>query len=185
MAKLNARQQRFVEEYLIDLNATQAAIRAGYRERSADVHASRLLGIDKVRDAVAKAMAGRSKKTEITQERVLLELARIAFGDNRKLMTWGPGGVVLKSSDDLSEDDAALVSEVSETVTEKGSNIKIKTNDKMKAIELLGRHLGMFREKLEVTGGDGGPIQYKNLTDEEKQQRITELLAKRAQSGYV
>lgn len=185
MAKLAARQQRFVEEYLIDLNATQAAIRAGYSAKTATSQANRMLTFVDIQNAIAKAKNRRSKKTEVTQERVLLELARIAFGDNRKLMTWGPGGVALRSSTELSDDDAALVSEVSETITDKGSNIKIKTNDKMKALELLGRHLGMYREKMEVTGDDGGPIQYKNMTDEEKQKRITELLAKRAQSGHV
>jgi hypothetical protein len=72
------------------------------------------------------------------------------------------------------DDEAAFVSEVSETTTEHGGSLKLKTNDKLKALELLGRHLGMFKEKVEVTGKDGGPIQTQNadpdlssLSDEE------------------
>jgi phage terminase small subunit len=147
MSKLNARQQRFVDEYLVDLNATRAAIRAGYSAKTALQQGPRLLVNVGVQEAIAKAMSKRSKKVEITQERVLLEFARVAFGDIRKVMSWGEEGVTLKSSDELSDDDAAIVSEVSETATEKGRNLKLKTHDKMKALEMVARHLGMFINK--------------------------------------
>lgn len=77
--KLTPKQQCFVDEYLIDLNATQAAIRAGYSPKTAAVQASRLLANAKVSAAVACAMAERSKRTGITQDRVLMELAKVAF----------------------------------------------------------------------------------------------------------
>ena len=79
MAKLTEKQQRFVEEYLVDLNATQAAIRAGYSVKTADVQGSRMLGNVKVQSAIGEAMALRSRRTGINQDRVVLELAKIAF----------------------------------------------------------------------------------------------------------
>src|SRR5579875_2449812 len=81
MTKLTPKQKRFVEEYLIDLNATQAAIRAGYSAKNADKIGSELLGKTRVAEAIQKAMDERSKRTEITADRVLQELARIAFDD--------------------------------------------------------------------------------------------------------
>ncbi len=79
MAKLTIKQQCFVNEYLIDLNATQAAIRAGYSAKTADAQGSRMLGNVKVQQAIAEAMAERSKRTGVNQDRVVLELAKIAF----------------------------------------------------------------------------------------------------------
>lgn len=80
MARLNAKQQRFVDEYLIDLNATQAAIRAGYKKTEyTDTNANKLLENTRIREAIDKAMAERSKRTGINQDRVIQELARIAF----------------------------------------------------------------------------------------------------------
>lgn len=174
MRKLTPKQQRFVEEYLVDLNATQAAIRAGYSPKTANEQGARLLANVSVQAAIQEAMKSREQRTEVTQDRVVKELAKIAFGDPRNVMSWGPSGVKLKASTELTDDEAAFVSEVSETTTEHGGSLKLKTNDKLKALELLGRHIGMFKEKVEVTGKDGGPIQTQNadpdlssLSDEE------------------
>lgn len=79
MAKISAKQELFVDEYLIDLNATQAAIRAGYSPKTAEQQGSRLLSNVKVKGRVAEKMAERSKRCGINQDRVLQELARIAF----------------------------------------------------------------------------------------------------------
>lgn len=148
--KLTPKQERFVEEYLVDLNATQAAIRAGYSAKTANRIAQQLLTKLDIQQAVAKAQAKRSARTEITQDRVLKELARIAFLDPRKVFKWGPKGVTLLDSDKLSDDAAATISEVSESITESGGSIKGKVYDKQKALELLGKHLGMFTEKVQV-----------------------------------
>ena len=184
MRKLNPKQQRFVDEYLVDLNATQAAIRAGYSQKTAASQGERLLKKAEVQQALSRRMKAREQRTEVTQDRVVKELAKIAFGDPRNVMSWGPGGVTLKASAELTDDEAALVSEVSETTTERGGSLKLKTNDKLKALELLGRHLGMFRDKVEVTGKDGGPIQTQNadldlssLSDEELE-ALERLVAK-------
>ena len=92
-SELTSKQLRFVNEYLVDLNATQAAIRAGYSERTVVVQASRLLTNVNVQQAVALAILKRSERTEITQDRVLEELARVAFADIGEYVTWGPDGV--------------------------------------------------------------------------------------------
>jgi phage terminase small subunit len=156
--RLTPKQQQFVEEYLVDLNATQASIRAGYSRRTAEWIGPQLLGKTHVQAAVQAAMSARAARTEVTQDRVVTELARVAFGDARKVMTWGPDGLTLKASSELTDEEAAFVAEVSETTTEHGGSLKLKTNDKLKALELLGRHLGMFKEKVEVTGRDGEPL---------------------------
>ena len=147
---LSAKQLRFVDEYLIDLNATQAAKRAGYSERTANEQGARLLAKVSIQNEVEKRMSDREQRTEITQDRVLQELAKIAFGDPRRVMTWGADGVTLKESSELSDDDAALVASVSETETQHGGSLKLKTNDKLKALELVGKHLGMFKDVVEV-----------------------------------
>lgn len=148
---LTPKQQRFVDEYLVDLNATQAAIRAGYSARRADMIGHENLGKPGIAQAIAERRAALQRTTQITQERVLAELARIAFGDQRQLMGWGPTGVRLRPSDELDDDQAAAVAEVSETVTKDGGTLKLKTHDKVKALELLGRHLGTFDDRVKVT----------------------------------
>ena len=102
--RLTPKQAEFVRQYLVDLNATQAAIRAGYSERTASKIASELLGKTGVREAIATAQAKREQRTEITADRVVSELAKIAFADPRELMDWGPEGVKLKDSADLTEE---------------------------------------------------------------------------------
>ncbi len=154
MAGLTPKQRKFVAEYLVDLNATRAAIRAGYSAKTADRIGPELLGKTCVREAVEAAQKRREKRTEITQDRVLHELARVAFGNSRAVMSWGPGGLVLRNSAELTEDEAALVSEVRETTTKDGGSMALKTHDKMKALELLGKHLGMFDKKQEDQSGD-------------------------------
>jgi phage terminase small subunit len=161
------KRQRFVEEYLKDMNATQAAIRAGYTTRTAKAAGCKLLTFSDVKNAIKAALEARKKKNEVTAERVIQELARIAFVDPRKVFKWGPNGVTLLPSDKLTDDEAAIISEVSETTTESGGSIKGKRFDKLKALELLGRHLGMFVDRTEITGEKGGPIAFR--WDEQKE----------------
>lgn len=80
------------------------------------------------------------------------ELRRVAFGDLRKSVKWGPDGVTLVDSSELSDDDAAAISEVGETKSENGGSLKIKRHDKLKALELLGRHLGFYDDKVTLKG---------------------------------
>lgn len=92
-------------------------------------------------------MGKAAKKNEITQEKIVAELAKIAFSNQSRLVSWGPNGVALYPSDTLAEEDTAAVSEVSETLTAQGSTYKIKSYDKVKALEILGKHVGLFREQ--------------------------------------
>ena len=164
MRKLTPKQQRFVEEYLVDLNATQAAIRAGYSRKTAASIGEENLRKHEIQAAIQAAMKARQERTEITQDRVLAELAKIAFGDQRRVMTWGPSGVKLRDSSELTSDEAAIVAEVSESVTAAGGTLKLKTHDKVGALKLLGEHLGMFKQRVEVTGKDGGPVESTTVT---------------------
>lgn len=156
---LTPRQRRFKEEYLVDLNATQAAIRAGYSEATASQLGYQLLQNHSVKAAIDAALAERVVRTRITSDNVLRELYRIASADPRRVMKWGPDGVQLLDSEDLDDDDAAIVSEVSQTITKEGGSLKVKLHDKLGALRLLAQHLGLLVERKELTGKDGGPVQ--------------------------
>ena len=148
-AKLTEKQQRFVDEYLIDLNATQAAIRAGYSAKTADVQGSRMLANCKVQQAISIAMAERSKRTGINQDRVVLELARIAFVKMTDIID-SDG----KIKDDATDDDLACIESVKYKSSESDTGLsvarEVKISPKLKALELLGKHLGMWNDKLDV-----------------------------------
>jgi phage terminase small subunit len=156
---LTAKQEAFVAEYLVDLNATQAAIRAGYSANTAQEQSSRLLSNVMVSEAVAAAQLARSQRTEITQDRVLQELARIGFSDIRKLFTEDGR---LRHVTMLDDDAAAMVSSIEIDVkrtmvgdkaeTDAESTLKVKLWDKKGALVDIGRHLGMFKDKLEISG---------------------------------
>jgi len=144
---LPPRRQRFVEEYLIDLNATQAAIRAGYSPRTARSIGSRLLGEPVIRARVDAALAERSRRTAITQDQVLREYARLAFSDLRQVAHWGPEGLRVLPSATLDDDSAAALAEVHETRTGAGGTVRVKLHEKKSALDALARHLGLFVER--------------------------------------
>jgi len=164
--KLTVRQAAFVREYLIDLNATQAAIRAGYSKNGANVTACQLLANPNLQGALTKALAKREAKTEITADRVLQELALIAFSDitdyadisitpSKEIPGAYERSIVIRNTSNMDKNKVRAISTVEETQ----SGIKIKLNDKVKALELVAKHLGMFTEKLELTGKDGAAIE--------------------------
>lgn len=188
---LTAKQKRFCDEYLIDLNATQAAIRAGYSPKTAEQTASRLLRNVKVQEYIAKRQKELSRSTEITQERVIKELALIAFSNNadyahvvEKKMKAEVGGALV---DVLDEDgkpvmyrtvEPVLTEELTEeqkralAVIKKGrEGLEVKSCDKVKALELLGKHLGIFTDKIEA-----------NVNDTTRSE-LQELLAQRKARG--
>lgn len=135
------KQRLFIQEYPIDLNATQAAIRAGYSERGAGVTASRLLTNPNVQTGIQETFRLRSVRTEVTQDMVLKELAIIAFADIAVYVQWGPTGLTLVASEKLPEAATRAVTEVSESTT---GGIKFKLYDKIRALELLAKHLGIL-----------------------------------------
>ena len=149
MAK-RSRQDIFVDEYLIDLNATQAAIRAGYSVKTADQQGSRLLANVKVQSKIAKEMAERSKRTGVNQDRVVLELAKMGFVNPADVIDLKTGEIL----PDATDDDLACIQSVKVKKTIKGKSVieerEVKFYDKAKALEKLGQHLGMWNDKIDV-----------------------------------
>lgn len=177
---LNDRQASFVQEYLVDLNATRAAVRAGYSIESARFIGAENLTKPNIVEAIAEAMHRRSERTEITQDKVLRELAAIGFSSPRDVMSWSDDGVRVKDSAELTDAEAAIVSEVSDVNLGDGARgIKIKLNSKLDALKAIGQHLGMFKQTTVLTGPDGKPIQVEvTLSDTEYARRIAFALAK-------
>ncbi len=140
------KRERFVEEYLIDLNATQAAIRAGYSPKTAYSIGHELMKIPEVRARIDKAMAERSKRTGINADRVLRELGKIAFVNATDVIDMSDATV----KNDAERDDTAAIASVKVKVIpgENGDGVEreIRLADKLKALELCGKHLGMFKE---------------------------------------
>lgn len=159
--KLTDKQQRFVDEYLIDLNATQAAIRAGYSVKTANEQGSQLLAKLSIQQAIAEKMAERSRRTGVNQDRVVLELAKIAFVKLTDIIDEKG-----KIKDTATEDDLACLEgyKYKYSDTDSGYSVEreVKLSSKMKALELLGKHLGMWNDKVDlnvalpivITGGD-------------------------------
>lgn len=174
--KLPLMQQRFVQEYISSpvgeqpFNATQAAIRAGYSEKTARSQGQRLLTKVYIQAAISKHLLPLTQKTDISVERVLRELARIAFSDVREVMAWGPDGVKLKKSSELSDDAAAMVAEVTETTTEHGGSMRLKVHDKKGALDSLAKYLKMIGDQKDGgnTYNDNRHLQiFANLTDQQ------------------
>ena len=147
---MTQKQKRFIEEYLIDLNATQDAIRAGYSPDTAQQTGSENLSKPVIRAQIDRAMAERSKRTGVNAERVVQELAKIAFVNAAEVID--PKTATVKE-DALPEDTAAIQSVKVKTFGEDGLEREIKMADKLKALELLGKHLGMFKDRIELSGG--------------------------------
>lgn len=130
-AKLTPKQERFIAEYLVDLNATQAAIRAGYKPKAAYASGAENLKKPQIQEALTKAMKKREERTEITADMVLKELKAIAL------------------------DEAADY-----------NDSRLRYSNKLKALELLGKHLGMFTEKVSVEMPEGGIVMIPAVKDE-------------------
>jgi hypothetical protein len=229
---LTPKQKRFVDEYLVDLNATQAAIRAGYSERNAGKIGPELLGKTGVSVAIAAAMKARATRTEITQDMVLQRLWSIATADANDLVQyrrnccrhcwgidhfyqWTEAEFETAKIEAAKKNNAEPTCEggfgfdrlkaanpecpeckgegkgsmhVQDTRNLKGGarlmyagvklgkdGLEVKMHDQMAALEKVARHLGMFKDRTEISGPNGGPIQ----TESRKLQDMTddELLA--------
>ena len=148
-SKLNDRQKRFADEYLIDFNATEAAKRAGYSEKTAYSMGSENLKKPDILAYIEKRKKARIDRTQITQDKVIIELAKIAFADGMDFATVGKRNrVLLTPTEDLPLEKRAAVASVKKGA--KGA-VEVKTYDKVKALELLGKHLGLW----DKTAGSG------------------------------
>ena len=146
MQKLTPKQQRFADEYLIDLNATQAAIRAGYSKKTADTMASRLLGNVKVAEYIAKMMESKQSDLIATQDEILQTLTRILRREEREHIV-----VTLKSRKSYTDENGKRVTEENETA--QLIEIPTKVSDVNRAAELLGKRYGLFTDKVDLSGG--------------------------------
>jgi phage terminase small subunit len=159
-SRLTGKQANFVVEYLLDLNGTQAAIRAGYSAKTAEVQGSRLLSNVKVAEAIKQAQEARSARTTVTADRVVSELAKLGFANMADYMRASPGGDPYLDFSALTRDQAAALQEVTveDYVDGRGENarevkrVRFKLADKRAALVDLGRHLGMFKDRVEHSG---------------------------------
>lgn len=191
MANITEKQKRFVDEYLIDLNATRAYKAAYPSVKKDEVAASaavRLLRNVKVQAYMKERQKKIQERTEVTQDRVILELARIAFSNGsdfakvvtkpRKRMVWNDQTqeyeekeieeqfVELIDTDALPVDKRAAIAAIKESKY----GIEVTSCDKVKALELIGKHLGMFKDKVEISGQVNNPME--GLTTEELKKLI-------------
>ncbi|MDA1100430.1 MAG: terminase small subunit [Proteobacteria bacterium] len=155
MTELSPKRRRFVDEYLVDLNAAQAAIRAGYSPRSARSGGPLLLRTPAVARAVAERQARISNHLFVTAERVVLEYARLAFADMRDYLHFAKDGDVLLDWSAMPEDATKAILEVTQDVYNEGrgaaqrevKRTRFKLHDKRGALDALAKHLGLFRER--------------------------------------
>ncbi len=170
--QLNDRQLRFIEEYLdprgAKLNATQAAINAGYSPKTAQEQSSRLLSNAIVSAEIEKRCARRRERSEITAERVIGELAKLSFANMQDYITVTEEGEAFVDLSELDRDRAAAIQEITVDHYTEGrgdekkyvKKTKFRLSDKRAALELLGKHLGVFEP-----------------TDVRKKDRLEELMA--------
>lgn len=175
MAKLTAKQKTFVNEYLVDLNATRAykvAYKSCKKDETARVNGSKLLTNTNVKEYIDKRMKEREIRTEITQDKVLQELAMIAFSNGTDFAKVVEKPIIMNGIPVLDEEgNQRTYKDVELEVTDNlpmnkkkaiavikntKFGIAVETCDKVKALELLGKHLGMFKDKLEVNTGEKG-----------------------------
>lgn len=187
MSKLTDKQMIFANEYLVDLNATRAYKKAYPKVKKdsvAAVNGNRLLRNAKVEEYIEKRMKDRAKRTEVTQDMIIEELSKVAFSNGtdfakvvrksyKKPKLDAKGNIIdeeevfyddveIVSTDDLSADKRKAIVSIKQTKF----GVVVESADKLKALELLGRHLGMFKDKLEIEGSiNTNP--YEGLTTEQ------------------
>jgi len=146
--KLTPKQEMFCKEYLIDFNATQACIKAGYSRKSAEMIGFENLRKPYIQSYIQELKEKRNAKIEITQEKVVNELAKIAFANTTDILDISEGSVIIK---DLSKIDTTCIAGAKEIFDKSGARlgVQVRLHDKQKALELLGKHLGIFTDKVE------------------------------------
>jgi len=170
--KKDNRRRIFVHEYIQDFNATRAYIAAGYSEEGAGQSASRLLKNTNIREQIARLLEDRCRELAITKDRVLRETALLAFANMEDYMRVQDGDAYVDLSK-LSRSQAAAIQEITSEVYVDGyegtgeerqpirvKRTKLKLAEKRGALELLGKHLTLFHDRIEHTGLDGGPVEH-------------------------
>lgn len=158
--RLTPKQERFVHEYLVDLNATQAAIRAGYSKKTAQEQSSRLLSNVMLSKAIAKGQQALAEKTGVTAEKVIAELALIGFANIKDYLNLSDPDNPTVDLSNLTSEQAAVIAEATVEQKRGKRRVKIKLHDKLNALANLGKHLGLFSERHLLGGLDGGEIKH-------------------------
>lgn len=191
VAKLTDKQRRFCEEYIVDLNATQAAIRAEYSEKTAYSMGQRLLKKVEAQEYIKQLKEERKERTQIEADRVIYELSLIAFSNaadyaavvEKELTIEGPEGEPIKVLDDdgnpvtyrtvepvLTKDLTADQKRALAVIKKGRDGFEVRPYDKVRALELLGKHIGLFEEKVNVNGTINNPME--GLTTEDLKKLI-------------
>ena len=154
MKVANAKHERFCQEYIIDLNGYKAAKRAKYSEKTARVQASQLLTILNIQERIAELQEKRAERTQVTQDMVLNELKILALSDFRDygeiVNQYVIDRLKLNTFKEIKGEATRAIKSISEHVTKDGVQLKFKLHGKTHAIELLGKHLGMFVDKFDI-----------------------------------
>ena len=171
-SKLTPKEERFVYEYVLWLNATKAAINAGYSEKTAYSAGGRLLRIVEVADMIKKLMNNLAETAGISALRVLKEHEKIAFSDAGQIRD---GWMSLKEFENLTADQKAIIQEITTKPTKYGYVVKVKLYDKQRSLDSINAMLGFDAPvKTELTGKDGRDL-FENLTDAQLEKKIVEL----------
>jgi phage terminase small subunit len=191
---LTPKQEQFVHEYLIDLNASRAAARAGYSVRTAGKAGPRLLTHPKVAAALQKAREAALKRAGMTLDEIVAEACKIGFANMLDYLTIGPDGDPVPDLSRVSRGHAAALIEVTVEVFKDGRGagardvrrVRFKLADKLGALIALGKHLGGFGSKIEVRGPGSRPVfapQFEALAELDREERamLREFLTRRLQ----
>ena len=155
-SELTPKQAAFVAEYLQDYNGTQAALRAGYAPSGAHVQAQRLLNNANVRTAIEAGQHEAAARNEVTVDRIIQEYARIAFANTTDFINIIDGSAVAEDTDAMPSNKTAAIAEIAQTK----DGVRIKLHSKQAALDSLGKHLGMFVERIkDETPVDDTPAQ--------------------------
>jgi phage terminase small subunit len=172
-SKAQLRYELFAKEYVLDLNGTRAAIAAGYSKKTAEITASKLLRKAKVQELIQGLIEERAKRLDLNADRILGELCRMGFANMLDYVSVQNGSVYVDLSKMTREQAAAVqeitVDEYTEGRGEQAREVKrtrFKLTDKRGSLELLGRYLKLFTDRVENTGKNGGPMEFKVIIEE-------------------
>ncbi len=167
--QITDRMKKFVDEYLVDFNATAAAIRAGYSESTANEQGSQLLARPDIRELVAEGQKAIAERTQTFQDSAVEELKIVGFSDLADFLTVKEGGIVeQKPFNELTKAQTKCIKKIKQvvrsshsadgTILHQTAVIEIELHDKLKALELLGRHLGMFNDSIRLKSEEPLPL---------------------------
>lgn len=176
---LPPKQREFVRRYLIHRNASRAMREAGYTSKNPDVDASKLLVNPSIQEIIAFFEKKAQEKFELTHEKIIDELIAIAFGNAGKVMDWTETDLRLVHKGDLTEKEMAFIDSISVEDTKYGKTISMTTlaGQKAKALEILGKHVGLFGKA--SNGGSGSSEEIRKNAIK----RIQDYLEKRSRDG--